>query len=241
MTDDVFEKVLYEIKAYNNYVRYDSDESDFVRISIARYSEPMADVDILFNRTKRIKEEIPNSYLWINTNGDYLDIHTIKYLSNIDNVFVMDYDSHGFEHTMDKINKLKLDISRIDFKEKKVFTTYNNTQLVFEYEDISKKPLRTRGNSIEFNDKYTWRNKGEKRATACDSIGKFVMIDYNGNIMPCCDTTSDYSQHKSDLCLGNIMDVSFSDIQFSKIDSSCESCKYCHYSSTSDYFEKPRM
>jgi len=75
----IFKKIIKELKLvdYSNY------------ISFSRYNEPLSHRNILDERIKYIRKELPNSKLVLNTNGDYdwegLDINELT---------IMDYDNN---------------------------------------------------------------------------------------------------------------------------------------------------
>ena len=90
---NLFKKIIKELKLvdYSNY------------ISFSRYNEPLSYRDILDDRIKYIRKELPKSKLVLNTNGDYnwegLDI---------DELTIMDYDN----------NLSKKELKRIERKDK---------------------------------------------------------------------------------------------------------------------------
>ena len=93
---NLFKKIIKELKLvdYSNY------------ISFSRYNEPLSYRDILDDRIKYIRKELPKSKLVLNTNGDYnwegLDI---------DELTIMDYDNNFSNNELKRIerkNKPKL-------------------------------------------------------------------------------------------------------------------------------------
>ncbi len=54
-----------------------------------------------------------------------------------------------------------------------------------------------------------------KRKYSCDEPKKFIAIDYNGNVMPCCHMRSDNPKHDPYI-LGNVKDRTLKSIVESK-------------------------
>ncbi len=62
---------------------------------------------------------------------------------------------------------------------------------------------------------FSWANRREQRKYSCDEPKKFIAIDYNGNVMPCCHMRSDNPKHDPYI-LGNVKDRTLKSIVESK-------------------------
>lgn len=239
MSDSVFNKAVDEISEYKKY-------AGAIQIGISRFSEPMYDSKNMMKKTKYIKEKIPNSTLWISTNGDYLDNDTISDLRYIDRVFVMDYDNTG---NIGVLNKMELldSIEIISFDKNKgreviyALDTVNNTEFVFEVNTAKNRmnswSFRSMGASLKDpNHIYTNEcgniHSNHKSLSInnkyCTAIGKYIMIDYDGSIMPCPDVSCRFKSHKDELLLGNVCD-GFGSIEFDNCISGKSSCINCSF------------
>jgi radical SAM protein with 4Fe4S-binding SPASM domain len=80
--------------------------------------------------------------------------------------------------------------------------------------------LNNRGGFFKSNIKYKnnelhWQNnRGIRKYPCCEPL-YFIGIDYNGNIVPCCQIRSDNPSHK-DYILGNINENLLTDIYYGK-------------------------
>lgn len=246
MSDEVFFNILNEIK--DNIDLF----PEWFDISLIRHQEPLFESDILLKRSRQIKEFFTEDILkgrtvttTIHTNGDYLNSDTVKSCEYLNMVSVNDYDGSSLPKILSKIDKSfdsKL-IKGFKIEKKKSGTSgrdsvtfkYKNTFFRFYIDSLSSLDIRVKGASstkedIEraTNKKLNWEvdyNKGNY----CEMIGKTLQIEWNGNVMTCCDAIQDLEKHMNELCLGNISEGIPSLLK--KGDSinisNCESCAGC--------------
>lgn len=236
MSEEILSKTLEEI--YNNIHLFKQP----LNFSLFRYNEPLVNVEYLEKHSRMIKNKFPNSNIYIHTNGDLLIKNGYseykKALSNIDEVFINDYDNNGFDSILEDIltafpfGKMQFDnsingnrnIIRVDNDGKK-FNFYINSS-----DHIN---LTTRGsflNNFQNMDDGRWLNNGKIRDYKCNIKGKMFVVEYNGDIMGCCEVSNRVKKH-SELIIGNIIDGI--DIEkYNLIDEfKMEACRNCHSSS----------
>ncbi|MGL4998239.1 MAG: SPASM domain-containing protein, partial [Cetobacterium sp.] len=175
-------------------------------ISFSRYNEPFYNLDRSKETFNLFKNGVPNAKLVTNTNGDFINK---SYLADLTKIFseitIMNYDSRP---TMFDL-------------EPDVVTDYGDCKVLLASPNFE---INDRGGVLkEFSN--------IKRTEPCHEPNKFIAIDYNGYVMPCCNMRSDFHEEFN---LGNINKDSILDIMNSprrlKILSSiplispCENC-----------------
>ena len=146
----------------------------------------------------------------------------------------MDYDNKGIQKCKKRLERVGVDITEIDYP----FIKGNRGKIKFLY-------------YVDFVENHTlWNDRGgaleelsleERRTEPCLEPDRFIGVDYNGNIMPCCVTRSDIDSHQ-DFILGNIKEQSVMDIFNSEraktirekamkgdFDDDMKPCHYCPY------------
>ena len=116
----------------------------------------------------------------------------------------MDYDNKGIQKCKKRLERVGVDITEIDYP----FIKGNRGKIKFLY-------------YVDFVENHTlWNDRGgaleelsleERRTEPCLEPDRFIGVDYNGNVMPCCVTRSDIDSHQ-DFILGNIKEQSVMDI-----------------------------
>ncbi len=244
MPKDLLVEILQDLKE-NNF-----GDMSVVRdklFLIARFSEPMADIDLLIDRTNIIKSYFPNIRISINTNGDYLE--NIKGHSiNIDNISIMDYDCIGIKQCNRRLESIgasiisvEANVIRANYKdilgrniEIKYFTDWTKNIELEDRGGFLKQSI------IHNNTEMIFRNNRAARLYSCNEPKIFIAIEHNGNVTPCCHIRSDVGIHK-DFVLGNLYNSKLSEIYSSdkavKIRETMaldnhnlypEPCKTCH-------------
>lgn len=208
MSDKTFENILTYIQ---NNISYFSKPIFFV---LHKFFEPLIYPELLYRRTKRIKELFPDSIIKINSNCDFLNADNIYSLQYIDRLSVPDYANHK--------NLLKLcSIEGIDKNDKTLYLSHiNNTKVTIHNHKIN---LLSRGSVLHYKENnYNFKN----RADDCDIYGKFFSIASDGSVMPCYDTLPYIDIHK-EVILGNINDKNFIFPKKLYI-ANKECCRYCN-------------
>jgi len=251
MPEDTFLKLIQDLKK-NNFNK--NKNKIFNKISFNRFSEPMADIKLLKKRSNQLKNILDNVYLYVNTNGDFLNKKNISNL-NLDRINVMDYDCRGTAYGFELINNLGLKVRRFDTENKYIsarddnsfelryfynWPLNNNIENIAELLDIENKiKIKDPHNHEYKNIEWHSNRKSRQRNKKCIEIFNYISIDYNGNVMPCCHMRSDAKKHE-DFILGNINEKSISNIYYSKkskkfrnimlgkIDDYPKICKRCH-------------
>ena len=202
-------------------------------VTFSRYNEPLSQDELLKKRANQVRKFLPDVTLIFNTNGDFLTKKRLDGL-DVDEISVMDYDNKGIQKCKKRLERVGVDITEIDYP----FIKGNRGKIKFLY-------------YVDFVENHTlWNDRGgaleelslkERRTEPCLEPDRFIGVDYNGNIMPCCVTRSDIDSHQ-DFILGNIKEQSVMDIFNSEraktirekamkgdFDDDMKPCHYCPY------------
>lgn len=186
MTEETFENILKYVK--NNIDLFDKP----LLFVLHKFFEPLLYPELLYKRTKRIKEVFPESIVKINSNCDNLNDDTIYALKYVDKMSVAVYGNY----------KNLLNYCKIDAIDKEVDDVYfghiNNTLIIMHQHPLK---VFSRGGII-FNkkDKY---NFDRKQNPICYVYPEYFSVCYDGSIMPCYETVSYFNEHNS-MILGNV-------------------------------------
>lgn len=203
MPYEVYEKIIHELKncSYKGV------------ISFSRYNEPMSDILQFKNYLQLARDILPDIKLVSNTNGDYLSRENLDGLL-LDELSVMDYDCLGMEICLDRLKRLNVEIANVKYPY--IFARYENIKLLY-YVDWAKNALLVdRGGFLKsevrhFEHDMKWLNNKELRRKPCFEPMFFIGIDYNGDVVPCCQIRGDNPKHRK-FILGNINKSSLIDI-----------------------------
>ena len=202
-------------------------------VTFSRYNEPLSQDELLKKRAKQVREYLPNVTLIFNTNGDFLTKKRLDRL-DVDEISVMDYDNKGIEKCKKRLERVEVDITEIEYPFIKGI--WGNTKFLYYVDFVENHTLwNDRGGALEE------LSLKERRTEPCLEPDRFIGVDYNGNIMPCCVTRSDIDSHQ-DFILGNIKEQSVMDIFNSEraktirekamkgdFDDDMKPCHYCPY------------
>jgi len=219
---DVYIKLMEELREMN-YTGH---------ITYSRYNEPLSHPDILLDRIEITHDILPDVPIVFNTNGDYLSKNILDKL-DIEGLSIMDYDNRGEKWCYERLQCLGVNIT--DVKYPYIYGMYGNIDEILYYVDWQKNALiGSRGNTL--SGKMIQR---KRRTEPCFEPTRFVAIDYNGNVMPCCELRSDIPEHHPYI-FGNIIHESLPSIltkeEYAKfrallrsndIDSYPPVCKFC--------------
>ena len=239
MTDEILDLILNEI--YNNIYLFKTDKLTF---SLFRYNEPLYRHDILIKFAKTIKKFFNDrnidTYIYIHSNGDYLNkVIFTEVMEHIDEITINNYSNSNIIDILEFIEKNNLDLQLVRIHENperrdRIYFKYNNKSVTF-FVNSEKDLLKTSRGSF-LNQKLSisdgkWANNCVIRDYGCDILGKILVIDYDGTINACCETSSRIPFHRG-LMLGNIKNGISSFINNYDINIYEEQCcKYCHMSS----------
>ncbi|MEI0700164.1 radical SAM protein [Brachyspira intermedia] len=209
MPEETYLKILNDAKEFNN----------ISFITYSRYNEPTAD-RIILKRIKQARKVFPNIWLTFNTNGDYL---TKEYLdefaeAGLNHMQIQCYLNENESFDVENIIKprmIKL-INKLDLKYEEIVNNNRIYELKLIYDKID---LRyqcrnffdygmNRGDTIN-------KIKPYSRTEPCTDPSTNIHIDYNGNIMLCCNLRSDIEKHKK-FIMGNVSNNTIKNIRNSK-------------------------
>lgn len=202
--------ILHNIGEYLQSINYNN------YISFSRYNEPLANIPYLLKSISILKKYAPNAKYVTNTNGDFLTKDNIRQLiGRIDELTIMDYDCNGRED-LKKILNNATTINNIDYGE------IDDMKVCINHNTFDK---NSRGGIL---DKYSCHRNIDK----CFEPLYFIAIDYNGNVIPCCNFRSDFYKHSIVVC-GNLFNDKLKHIVYSKKYNKIttdlyDCCKYCN-------------
>lgn len=189
-------------------------------ISFTRYAEPFGN-DIFYDVLKLANEKLPNATLHANTNGDFLNNNTLNraYEAGLRSLNIQLYLQKDEKLTLDIVEKLATRILKR--------TNHISIELSKHLEDWIEykcvyKDMQMRMYARDFSKNGTSRCEikinvyDEIRTKPCLLPFTDIYIDYNGNVIPCCNIRSD-ELSQSNYIISNlssyetIFDLYFSD------------------------------
>ncbi len=215
-------------------------------LNFHRFNEPLAHKDLILKRIRQAREALPNAVLSIFTNGDYLDRNYLDSLqeAGITQMTMSYYFDKNKEFDVDKIikpamnkmaNKLQLEYEEIMNTERQYAIRFIYNGMHIMYRTWNPRLVGSdRGGTIT-DEKITKK----KRNAPCYYPLREIFIDYNGLVMPCCNTRSDIEAHKN-LILGDInqedlfslfMNDKFIALRKNLMTNTpkYDACQYCYY------------
>lgn len=186
-----------------------------IKISYQRYNEPLSDPIVFKKRLQQAREILPESTLHVNTNGDYL---TKEYLSELCDAGLNSLSIQSYLDINEPFDKTKLKnrilkqahalgldcIMEIDTQDFYCFLCpHESMEIRIRAKDF-KNIGSTRGNSIS-------TIKPHIRHGPCTRPKKFIYIDFNGSMMPCCNLRSDFNEHRK-FIMGNLNENTIAEI-----------------------------
>ena len=210
LNEDLFLKLLNELREVN-YSNY---------IYLHRYNEPLYNKELLIKRIKQVREYLPQAYIYIVTNGDYLTLDYLKILESIGvKAMGISYYYNGNDKNIpfDIENIIKPGMQKLLNKLNLKYLVEKNTEdyygLKIEYKDMNieyrayslKKYGTDRGGILKNNVNII--NRIEK----CFLPNFQIVVDYDANYTLCCNIRSDDENNKNYI-LGNIETHSVFDI-----------------------------
>lgn len=204
---------------YLNLLKQLSKDGYDKTISFSRYNEPMADIDYFAFCTRLAKSTLPNVKLVSNTNGDFITKENLDKIF-IDELTIMDYDGLGMDKCKARLKKVGAEIIHTTLEY--IRAKYKNIDILYLIDWCKNYKIDNRGGSINRDIYYTdkgemkpakisWNGDRNKRTYPCNEPQYFIGIDYNGNVMPCCNLRSDNKDH-SLYVIGNIKHMTLNQI-----------------------------
>lgn len=194
-----------------------------INITLDRYNEPLLYIDYLVKYINTLKNSIHNKKIIfsINTNGDYLNKDNLWILSYFEKVQINGYYEENKSQAIVKLIELFGEniCKKIKFDDAKNMIYFDNINYIYNKSKIMN--FRNRGGTLQLDCKM--------RISECNIKGKFLMIEHNGDVYPCCDTSIMMNSHKS-MCCGNINIEHISEIlkNINNIKTiNNKICKYC--------------
>ncbi len=191
--DSVYSQIINDLASIN----YDQT------LVWARYHEPLAD-DSIYERLERARKALPNAFLSVTSNGDYLNAETLKRLENVgvNHMYISLYLPDGQERDSEVIASAKEKFKR------RTGLSYgrqvgefmwrmdgSKMQMLVNVPNYSAagQALSSRGGLIQTDTTF----KNYQRTSVCFSPLHHVVVDYNGKSMLCCQTRSDAAEHEN--------------------------------------------
>lgn len=205
MNETVYLNILNDLSK----IKYDKT------ISFSRYNEPLAD-KIILTRLKQANRLLPDAYLHTNTNGDYLTSEYLEQLidAGLNSLNIQIYLAENeiysneliFKKAQKHIESINLPykiISSLEDEIVKIKFTHPNLALYLQGRNFRKNGVN-RGGLIDTIETYN-------RTEPCFIPRQHIYIDYNANVVPCCNIRSDAETHKA-MIMGNLKDNSIFEI-----------------------------
>lgn len=197
MKPEIYSSIL------NSLAQIDYDET----ISYSRYNEPLADRKIL-DFLKEARDVLPKATLRINTNGDYItrDYLDDLYDAGLRKLCIQVYLQNDEKYTDERIRlRAKQLLEKLDLPYECSIDRPNEwLQYRIAYRDAE---IYLYGRNFDINGTdrggLVDLSTQNVRTSACLMPVKDVYIDYNSNVMPCCNVRSDSPEHKG-VVLGSI-------------------------------------
>ena len=212
MDGDIFTKVISELAE----ISYDK------LINLSGYNEPLADRGIL-ERIATVRRMLPNVYIRIFSNGDYLTRDYLDELcaAGLNNIQMSIHRQPNEPYSNDvAVDRIKKMAERLGLQSPDINSNPSGTGIsaLLPYQGLNLNMFQ-----------IDYEHYGLDRAGLLDKVGKLpsdrtdactlpinmFTIHYNGNVMPCCHFVGDNKQHEQYVC-GNVKDQSIVDIYSGK-------------------------
>lgn len=187
MPDALFKKLVRDLQSIN----YSQT------LVWSRYHEPMAD-DSIYGRLAEARRCLPEAYLVLTSNGDYLNKKSLALLeqAGLDRLLL---DLYLPDHKERDLDELAASLAKFRKRTELVVEERGPREYVIAGSPIkitmgapiyTQENMSTRGGLMEIP-----KSKEYKRRAACFAPVHHVVIDYNGRGMLCCQARSDAVQH----------------------------------------------
>lgn len=177
MEDDILISILKSINNMDNKPA----------ITFSRFNEPMSKIDIFKEKLIFIKNMLPDNKLITNTNGDFINKENLENLM-LDELTIMDYDNIGLTECVTRLIDAGAIIDKISFPY--VYAHTDKIQILYYVNYTKYGKITDRGGTLPL---YI---VGQKRDTQCVEPLRFVGINYDGTVSPCCNIRNDIDSTK---------------------------------------------
>lgn len=209
LKEELYIKVLEELKKFNK----------IGFITYSRYNEPLAD-KIILKRIEQARNILPDVWLTFNTNGDYLTKEYLDLLAiaGLNHIQIQCYLSQKETFDIKNIVKPKMInfLKKLDLKFEESINNERVYELKINYDKIDVRYQCRNFFEYGYNRGDTVKNiKPYNRIEPCYTPSNSIYIDYNGNVMPCCNFRSDIEKHEK-FIMGNIANNTIQEIRANK-------------------------
>jgi len=188
MPDAVFNKIIGDLAS----IEYSKE------LLWGGYCEPLADESI-YDRLAQVRTALPDAFLVIFSNGDYLNRETVTQLdlAKLDCLLVDLYLRDGKEDNEGELSaalqrfQRRTGLSPIEYSPH-LYAVRGTRMKVRVRAPLFKQGMFTRAGLMDVPNAHTYR----RRAVCLEPI-RHVVFDYDGKGMLCCQTRSDAPQHQS--------------------------------------------
>lgn len=195
LNEKILRQLLEELQKY-----------DYLGVfSFSRYNEPFSNFNIFQNGLSIIRDYFPYAKFVSNTNGDYLTKEKIQE-SFIDELSVMDYDCKGKEWCYSRL--LSWDVKNIVEYDNYFIGKFEEKSILYYWNWPKSGIISDRGGNLK---EYSL----EKRGYPCFEPFRFLGINYDGTVSPCCNIRND-SEKQKEFVFGDLKDTTLKEILLSK-------------------------
>ena len=213
-------------------------------ITFSRYNENYIDTPLFLSRVRKIKTMLPLCRLTNASNGDYLNKERIQQSADAGLSFLRinyypDSEDIRFESKWHGMFIFLLSRYIVDWHDTKRVIRPDYYEAKWCVNDMEVHFISMRPEAVLTSNRGGTVGEPYTRTMPCHSTRLY--IDYNGNVMPCCNARSDIEAHQP-LILGNINEELITDIAIgekreqilaaiSSADTLPEPCRKCNATS----------
>ncbi|CAM3314476.1 radical SAM/SPASM domain-containing protein [Helicobacter labetoulli] len=169
-------------------------------LNFHRFNEPLANKELILKRVRQARERLPKAKFCIFTNGDYAQKAYFEELREAGVTHIlMSYYPTNKDYNRDKVIKAMEKMQqRLGLESKLIHNTLEEYRVRFimdgleiEYRSWNPNVMgESRGGSLDF------MKQKRNIQSGCFQSAMSFYVDYNGLVMPCCQTRSDEITHK---------------------------------------------
>jgi len=170
------------------------------QLKVARYSEPLADLDSLYPRIASARMRVPHAQLTIVTNTDYLNPAVLDKLNDLGlnviylSLYLKSNETWSVELARDYNERIaaKLGVQVTSKQETPIATHWT-----FRYKnlDLRSSCMNWDIYGVDRGDSMKQYAVGQ-RVGPCRAPFDTFVVDYDGSVVPCCNIRSDLPEHK---------------------------------------------